>query len=810
MDPQVAPDRLFHGLPVNLRPGLSRLFGRAALLREIRSLVHKGSRLITLTGLPGVGKSRLAYECVRQIGRSAIHLVELDGCESLDAIERRVRETLRWGDDDSLLWRAEGVVVLDGCPEPIASRLVDWWKHSQLTFLATASKRFGLPFEAPVAIPALPLPDSPDNPCVRLFLERARSARASFDPASQWNEVIELCHLADGIPRHLEWAASQLSTLSLGQVVTAMRDRPLGGEELAALSEELHEHLRQLSVFPVGFDLQAARAVVPDSAEATQELVDRTLIEVAFPPDEPPRFRVPHFVATRLGDPPDAVRISYAAHFTSQARVALKEIEGSWEALPYSLENFITAYRINGAWEPWLLAAELAMLQGRSRTVLEIAAEVHRLNGETADARARMHNLCARAYARMQNPEQVCHEARSSLRLAETVQTRVHGAIWYAYGLFRSGREAEAAGAMRKLRDETSDDALRSEIDAWWILTAVDNTGVPEAAAQTHQATLQLKKLGRPRALAIAYRNLGVLAIAMNDWGQAAYALAEAKDLSTQLDDRTGATVAGAYLGQVEATEGRFDAAHALLERSLRGALSMGMHELAGLLAAHCAAVALALDNTSSFDEHLALARRIVSSDAKRAGCTLALVELLSALVQGRTDDAHCFASDVEQLALQMPAVEREGWRALVAYLWERRTTNCAEPEPVKVPDIAMVVRIAQALGPRLEGETNRIVLAGGWVKFGQVSIDLSRRRAMWRMLCELGRLRQVGAAPATVERLFAVGWPGEKAHPEAAAKRVYTGIWSLRKMGLAPVLERFADGYRIVPSWDVDTTDPI
>ena len=79
----------------------------------------------------------------------------------------------------------------------------------------------------------------------------------------------------------------------------------------------------------------------------------------------------------------------------------------------------------------------------------------------------------------------------------------------------------------------------------------------------------------------------------------------------------------------------------------------------------------------------------------------------------------------------------------------------------------------------------------------GNDYVSLQRRRALRLMLRRLSRayLEQQDA-PLSVEELQAAGWPGERMRPEAGARRVYTALWELRKMGLRHFLVRTDEGY--------------
>lgn len=101
------------------------------------------------------------------------------------------------------------------------------------------------------------------------------------------------------------------------------------------------------------------------------------------------------------------------------------------------------------------------------------------------------------------------------------------------------------------------------------------------------------------------------------------------------------------------------------------------------------------------------------------------------------------------------------------------------------------------------------IARSGRWFETAEVGrVDLQRRRALRKCLCEFARMRTENPGVAlSVHETVAIGWPGERIHPEAARERVYTAITTLRRFGLRTLIRR-DDGYLIDPAQAVRLVD--
>ncbi|MDA0634948.1 ATPase [Nonomuraea sp. MCN248] len=299
----------------NLPAELTSFVGRTRLLANLKR--HLGeSRLVTVTGIGGVGKSRTVLRLAHQVrglypdGVWFVDLARLQDAGMVrhtiasalgiaDRSSRAESETLsEWvGDRDMLLIIDTCEHLVQGCAELVHELLE---AAPRLKVLATSRQSLHLPYEQVVPVPPLQVPD--DSPLadlftsesVQLFASRASAVAPDFMlDERNIHAVAELCRRLDGIPLAIELAAVRLRALSVEQILGLLTDRfsLLAGAGRTALprhqtlraaigwSHELCEPAERLlwarlSVFAGDFELDAARYVCSDDRLRSEDITD--------------------------------------------------------------------------------------------------------------------------------------------------------------------------------------------------------------------------------------------------------------------------------------------------------------------------------------------------------------------------------------------------------------------------------------------------------------------------------------------------------------------------------------------------------
>ncbi|MEV0378611.1 LuxR C-terminal-related transcriptional regulator [Nonomuraea sp. NPDC050643] len=308
---------VLHNLPAEP----NRFIGRARDVAELSALVRE-ERVVTLSGVGGIGKTRLSLRVAARAVpwfADGVWLVELGrvGDPALVAGELAgvlgVHEELPGHLLDGLrvrLREAGALIVLDNCEhlveccaELVAGLLADC---PDLRFLLTSREPLRIPGELVWRVPPLELPDArhPDAESVLLFVERALAAGAR-GVSDNMDDIARLCRALDGLPLALELAAARTSLLSPGRIADRIGDRfrllttgdrcaPARQRTLLATVEWSHDLLkpkervllRRLSVFAGLFDLEPAERVCADGGilrraellDLLAGLVDKSLV----------------------------------------------------------------------------------------------------------------------------------------------------------------------------------------------------------------------------------------------------------------------------------------------------------------------------------------------------------------------------------------------------------------------------------------------------------------------------------------------------------------------------------------------------
>ena len=535
-------------LPTNLPIQLTSFIGREAEIAEVKRLLSL-SRLLTLTGSGGCGKTRLALQVAADLLKEfsdGVWLVELASlsdhaslpqvlASALGVSEQRGRPLMTTISD--YLQSKHILLVLDNCEHLIeaCATLADGLLKvcPRLQILATSQEVMGIAGETACRVPSLSLPnpehlgsleasDLKRYESVLLFIDRAVAALPDFTVTERNAPLVtHICQRLDGIPLAIELAAARVKALGVEDIANLLDDRfrlLTSGSRTALprqqtlraamdwsydlLGEAEQMLLSRLSAFAGGWTLAAAEAVARDAEmdilDLTMRLVDKSLVVVE---------------ESERGDGVEETRY----HLLETIR------HYGWEKLKEAGVESELGKR-HGDW--FLALAERAELEIRGPNQV---MWLDRLEREHDNLRAALE---------WSNGEE--GDSEVTLRLAGALWW-----FWYVRGYFSEG--------FGWLGESLSEEKISAAEDK---ASSRDDDASSEVGATT---------LVRARVL---YR-AGSLAWYQGDYERAQSLCEESLDLLRQLEDKGGIASSLIILGLVTASQGDYERAVAMCEESL-------------------------------------------------------------------------------------------------------------------------------------------------------------------------------------------------------------------------------------------------
>jgi predicted ATPase len=586
----------------NLPNPLTACIGRDADISTVREAFDH-SRLVTLVGPGGAGKTRLALE----IGHSHtgdVWFVELDGVADPGYVANAVADTLGVSEEPgqtptaklcAALRGRRMLLVLDNAEHVVCATaaLVEalLGRCPALQILVTSRQPLGLACERvqnvkPLAVPPTDAPAEAESlaeyPAVQLFLERARMVQPDLGLTRESAAAIaSICRQLDGVPLALELAAARLRGLSVQDLVLRLEDplallssvthraahqkslRATIDWSYALLDETQRRLLRWVSVFSGGWTLDAAEAVVGGTcAAALLELVDHSLVQVEI--RDEPRYRLLETVRQYASEQlsleaeSDAAR---AAHFTYCLRL-LELADTEWDGP----EQAHWAARLDDEQANVRAALHWAFDKKRGHDAVRLAGRMgaywhlrgHRTEGldwleaslrlpGASDTAARATAL--RAAGRLAVSMRNCQAAewlQTSLKLSQsTNDTRGAARTLVELGhlhieTVQLDRAIRTLRAAAALADSNRDRSAQARALLALGQAYLDRCEYTEGVALLRNARRLLHEIGDRPGEATALQQLAMAQLETGDAAAAELALSEAQILQQQLGDAIG------------------------------------------------------------------------------------------------------------------------------------------------------------------------------------------------------------------------------------------------------------------------------
>lgn len=599
------PLRSLETLPNNLPRQLTSFIGREREMAEVKRMLTT-TRLLTLSGAGGSGKTRLALQVAAELLEeftNGVWLVELAALSDPALVPQAVVSALGLREEPGrpllttltdYLRSKTLLLVLDNCEHLVAAcaQLAEALLRvsPNLRILATTREVLGIAGETVWRVPSLSLPDLRRLPAfeqltqyeaVRLFVERAMISRPEFALTSaSAPSVAQVVHRLDGIPLAIELAAARVKVLSVDQIAGRLDDRfrllttgsrtalPRQQTLRAAidwsydlLSQQERTLLRRLSVFAGSWTLEAAETICagdgveePDVLDLLMQLVDKSLVMMEEREGKV-RYRLLETLRQYGGEKllesgePAAVRGRHRDWYLGLAERAEPELQGRHQEV--WLERLETEHDNLRAGLEWSKTEA-----GGAEVEARLAGALHRfwlMRGYLSEGRDWLEGAVSRSNG-------APAPARAKALYGGSALAFYQGEYGRAVALSQ-----ESLAVYRQLGDRLGV-ALSLNI----LGGVTRNQGDHARATALFEESLALSRQSDHKwALAETLNALGIVARRQGDYGRATALGEESLVLWRDLGDKRGLAASLSHLGIVARYQGNYERARTLHEEGL-------------------------------------------------------------------------------------------------------------------------------------------------------------------------------------------------------------------------------------------------
>ncbi|BDI28919.1 hypothetical protein CCAX7_009700 [Capsulimonas corticalis] len=582
------------GEPASLPLSFNRFFGRVLEIEELsRILLDAPARLVTLSGVGGVGKTRLALETARRLEdrwRGRAFFIPLTGVDTEEAFLRGILTALRvsaplgtsLSDTAAAAFAEEPTLLIldnfDQLVDSAAGAVREMIERSpRLTCLITSRCLLGLSFEQEFVVSPLSAPpasasfqEAARSETIQFFVDRARIVRPDFQmTAANTGALLSLCHGLEGIPLAIELAAARSSVLTPKQMLEQLSDRFAllsGGKRDAPdrhktmraaiawshhlLPEDLARSFRRLSVFHGGFTLDAAGRIC-DDPEIFEHIWRLRQFSLVLAEEAPSGLRyrmletVREYAAELLAasDEAETIRTRHWRFYYDLAHAIGQKVESSeTEAALQCFDEECANLR---------LALQYPASQDRR---LYFASSLHRfwlIRGFLEEGRRRLHELLDEPLAGDPHWRGVAQNAAGALDWAD-------GDLMSAEAMFR--------GALAAMPEESEQACLLNNLG----LVLTEQERLEEAKHYFLESIERYSRLGDTVERAMALSNLARVEECSGDYEGARARLSEAIPVLWRSGNRLALANALRNYGHVLIVSEEFEEARKLFQENWR------------------------------------------------------------------------------------------------------------------------------------------------------------------------------------------------------------------------------------------------